>query len=111
MTRDFDNLTMKDMREITDDELSNLSREQLVKYTLAIRKYAFLMGTCSEPTKVKDFIENLNEIKNKINENTTLCVILKDEYECIKDNFMKSEHCFVAYIDEDENKLIVQNFV
>ena len=112
MRYDFDNLTMRDMKDITDDEIKLLKGEQLMKYTLALKKYAFLMGTFNEATKAKDFIESLDEFKDKINDETTLCVVLKDECNSkVQPGFMNSEHCFAAYIDTDTNKLIVQNFV
>ena len=112
MNIDFDNITMQDIKDITDDEIKLLKGEQLMKYALALKKYAFLMGTFSETTKAKDFIKSLEDFKDQINDDTTLCVVLKDEYRPeVRPGFLNSEHCFVAYIDTDTNKLIVQNFV
>lgn len=112
MNIDFDNITMQDIKDITDNEIKLLKGEQLMKYALALKKYAFLMGTFSETTKAKDFIKSLEDFKDQINDDTTLKVVLKDEYiPEVRPGFLTSEHCFAAYIDEDNNKLIIQNFV
>lgn len=111
MIKNFNNITPDDIRNVSGDELKNMTVEQSEKYGIALKKYAMLNRLSGDKLKFNDLINSLNKIEGT-NEDTVVEIKLKDEYnEEDKGNFMSSEYGFVAYFDAVKNKVVIQNFV